>query len=88
MNVGDIGELYIAGVGLARGYLNREDLTAECFVTHFFDGEEIGQTLYKTGDLACWNENGSVQYLGRIDNQVKLRGYRVELDEIKSIMES
>ena len=85
---GDIGELYIAGVGLARGYLNREDLTAECFFTHFFDGEEVGQTLYKTGDLAFWNENGSVQYSGRVDNQVKLRGYRVELDEIKSIIET
>jgi amino acid adenylation domain-containing protein len=88
VNVGDIGELYIAGEGLARGYLNREDLTAECFVTHFFDGEDISQTLYKTGDLAYWNENGSVQYSGRIDNQVKLRGYRVELDEIKSIIET
>lgn len=86
--VGDIGELYIGGVGLARGYLHREDLTAERFITHFFDGEEIGQTLYKTGDLAYWNKSGSVQYSGRVDNQVKLRGYRVELDEIKSLIET
>jgi amino acid adenylation domain-containing protein len=86
--IGDIGELYIAGVGLARGYLHREDLTAQRFITHFFDGDEIGQRLYKTGDLAYWNDNGSVQYSGRIDNQVKLRGYRVELDEIKSIIET
>jgi amino acid adenylation domain-containing protein len=86
--VGDIGELYIGGLGLARGYLHREDLTAERFITHFFDGEEIGKTLYKTGDLAHWNKNGSVQYSGRVDNQVKLRGYRVELDEIKSIIET
>lgn len=88
VTVGDIGELYIAGAGLARGYLNREDLTAKCFVTLTFDGEDIGQQLYKTGDLAYWNEDGSVQYSGRIDNQVKLRGYRVELDEIKSIIET
>ncbi|MFQ3277741.1 MAG: amino acid adenylation domain-containing protein, partial [Colwellia sp.] len=86
--VGDIGELYIAGVGLARGYLHREDLTAERFISYFFDGDEIGQTLYKTGDLAYWNKDGSVQYSGRVDNQVKLRGYRVELDEIKSIIET
>ena len=86
--VGDIGELYIAGVGLARGYLHREDLTAESFITHFFEGEKTAKTLYKTGDLAYWNDNGSVQYSGRVDNQVKLRGYRVELDEIKSIIET
>ncbi|QFI37801.1 amino acid adenylation domain-containing protein [Moritella marina ATCC 15381] len=85
---GDIGELYIAGVGLARGYLHREDLTAERFITHIVDGQETGQTLYKTGDLAYWNENGTVQYSGRVDNQVKLRGYRVELDEIKSLIET
>jgi amino acid adenylation domain-containing protein len=86
--VSDIGELYIAGVGLARGYLHRDDLTAERFITHFFDGQEVGQTLYKTGDLAYWNENGSVQYSGRVDSQIKLRGYRVELDEIKSLIET
>lgn len=86
--VGDIGELYIAGVGLARGYLHRDDLTADRFISHFFDDQDISQRLYKTGDLAYWNEKGSVQYSGRVDNQVKLRGYRVELDEIKSIIES
>jgi amino acid adenylation domain-containing protein len=86
--VGDVGELYIAGLGLARGYLHRKDLTTERFITYFFDGDNTGQILYKTGDLAYWNENGSVQYSGRVDNQVKLRGYRVELDEIKSIIET
>jgi len=86
--VGDIGELYIAGVGLARGYLHRDDLTADRFISHVFDDQDISQRLYKTGDLAYWNDNGAVQYSGRVDNQVKLRGYRVELDEIKSIIES
>ena len=86
--VGAIGELYIAGIGLARGYLHRDDLTAERFTTHYFDNDEVGKTLYKTGDLAFWNEDGTVQYSGRVDNQVKLRGYRVELDEIKSLIET
>jgi amino acid adenylation domain-containing protein len=84
----NIGELYIAGAGLARGYLHRKDLTAERFITHFFENDVVGKTLYKTGDLAYWNRDGSVQYSGRVDNQVKLRGYRVELDEIKSIIET
>jgi len=86
--LGSIGELYIAGIGLARGYLHRKDLTAERFITHCFDGDLASTTLYRTGDLAHWNEDGSVQYSGRVDNQVKLRGYRVELDEIKSIIET
>jgi amino acid adenylation domain-containing protein len=86
--VGDIGELYIGGIGLARGYLNQEELTAERFTKHSIDGELIEQTLYKTGDLAYWNTDGTVQYSGRVDNQVKLRGYRIELDEIKSLIET
>ncbi len=81
-----VGELHIAGIGLARGYLHREDLTADCFITHSFNDEDNNITLYKTGDLAYWNEDGTVQYSGRVDNQVKLRGYRVELDEIKSLI--
>jgi amino acid adenylation domain-containing protein len=88
VDFGSIGELYIAGIGLARGYLHRKELTAERFITHYFDGDLASTTLYKTGDLAYWNEDGSVQYSGRVDNQVKLRGYRVELDEIKSIIET
>tara|TARA_R110001583_G_scaffold8952_1_gene42223 strand:+ start:20858 stop:24610 length:3753 start_codon:yes stop_codon:yes gene_type:complete len=85
---GEIGELHVAGVGLARGYLHRDDLTAERFITHYFDNNKTAVRLYKTGDLAYWNDNGTVQYSGRVDNQVKLRGYRVELDEIKALIET
>jgi len=75
------GELCINGVGLARGYLNREALTAEKFVQcSFMNGERV----YKTGDLAKWLPDGTIEYLGRIDNQVKVRGYRVELGEIEN----
>ena len=88
VGTGVIGELHIAGVGLARGYLHRDDLTAERFITHYFTGNKVGVTLYKSGDLAYWNTDGTVQYAGRVDNQVKLRGYRVELDEIKSLIET
>nr|ASR75187.1 AptC [Nostoc sp. KVJ2] len=78
------GELCIAGVGLARGYLNRPDLTAEKFI----EVELFGKTerIYKTGDLARWADDGSLEYLGRIDDQVKLRGFRVELGEIESLL--
>ncbi|MHC6529711.1 non-ribosomal peptide synthetase [Vibrio proteolyticus] len=72
------GELYIGGDVLARGYLGKEDLTEEKFLDNPF---EPGR-MYKTGDLAFFNERGVIEYIGRIDNQVKLRGYRVELDEI------
>ncbi|MFB7410499.1 amino acid adenylation domain-containing protein [Streptomyces sp. NPDC056202] len=71
------GELCIGGVQVARGYLDRPELTAERFLTT--DG---GERLYRTGDLAHWNEDGTVQFTGRADNQIKLRGFRVELDEI------
>ncbi|MFM7859437.1 MAG: AMP-binding protein, partial [Flammeovirgaceae bacterium] len=74
------GELYIGGAGVARGYLNRPDLTAERFVPNPF-GEGL---LYKSGDLGRYLEDGSIEYLGRIDHQVKLRGYRIELEEIES----
>jgi len=74
------GELCIAGVGLARGYLHRPELTVEKFVPHPFAGEE---RAYRTGDLARWLPNGTVEYLGRIDHQVKIRGYRIELGEIE-----
>ncbi|MEM7163811.1 MAG: amino acid adenylation domain-containing protein [Planctomycetota bacterium] len=76
---GVAGELCIAGPGLARGYLNQPDETARCFIQH----AQFGR-LYRTGDLARGNEDGSFQYLGRIDAQVKIRGHRVELEEIES----
>ncbi|MCW5314091.1 amino acid adenylation domain-containing protein [Nostoc sp. KVJ3] len=82
--LGIIGELCIAGVGLARGYLNLPDLTAEKFI----DVELFGKTerIYKTGDLAKWHSDGNLEYLGRIDNQIKLRGFRIEIGEIESIL--
>jgi amino acid adenylation domain-containing protein len=88
LSAGEIGELYIGGVGLARGYLHRPDLTAEKFVDDPFNTENGCGKLYRTGDLGFWSPDGSVQYAGRTDNQVKLRGFRVELDEIKSAIES
>ncbi|GAA0384356.1 hypothetical protein GCM10009530_39070 [Microbispora corallina] len=82
--VGEVGELYIGGVQVARGYLHRPELTAERFVENRF-GEG---RLFKTGDLAYRNADGTVQFVGRADNQVKLRGFRVELDEIKLAIEA
>lgn len=79
--IGVPGELCIAGVGLASGYLNREDLTAEKFVENPFSP---GEKLYRTGDLVKWREDGNIEYLGRLDFQVKLRGLRIELGEIEN----
>jgi amino acid adenylation domain-containing protein len=83
-DIGEVGELYIGGAQLARGYLNRPEQTAERFVRNPFVPTE---RLYKTGDLAYWNPDGSIQFSGRADNQIKLRGYRVELDEIAVAIE-
>jgi len=81
--VGVSGELHIGGVGLAGGYLNQPELTAEKFISSPF---KVGGRLYKTGDLARFRSDGSIEYLGRIDHQVKVRGFRIELGEIESAL--
>ncbi|GAX38316.1 amino acid adenylation domain-containing protein [Nodularia sp. NIES-3585] len=85
--VGETGELYIGGVQLARGYINRPDLSQERFVKDWFSMISGDAKLYKTGDLVYRNVDGTVQFVGRIDNQVKLRGFRIELDEVKVAIE-
>ena len=83
--IGVPGELHIGGNGLARGYLNQPELTAEKFVPNPFNGKSETR-LYRTGDRARYLPDGNIEFLGRIDNQVKIRGYRIELGEIETIL--
>jgi amino acid adenylation domain-containing protein len=81
--IGVIGELYIGGAGVARGYLNRQELTSERFIPDPFR-EGSTTRLYRTGDLARWRADGTIEYVGRNDHQVKIRGFRIELGEIEA----
>lgn len=82
--IGVAGELHIGGAGVARGYLNRPELTRERFIPHPF--RNAGARLYRTGDRACWRADGTLEFLGRMDQQIKLRGHRIELGEIESLL--
>ena len=83
--IGVPGELHIGGPGLARGYLNRPDLTGACFIVHPFAADP-SERLYKTGDLASWNPDGSLVFHGRRDHQIKLRGFRIDPGEIEAAL--
>ncbi|MDF5731830.1 MAG: amino acid adenylation domain-containing protein, partial [Rhizonema sp. PD38] len=83
--IGVLGELYIGGPGLAKGYLNLPQLTAERFISNPFSRKDQAR-LYKTGDLVRYLPNGNIEFVGRIDNQVKIRGFRIELGEIEAVL--
>ncbi|NTS77174.1 amino acid adenylation domain-containing protein [Catenovulum sp. SM1970] len=81
--VGAVGELYIGGAGVTRGYLNQQQLTEERFIKNPYALCSEYETMYKTGDLVCWTASGQLKFIGRKDSQVKMRGYRIELAEIE-----
>ena len=83
--VGVPGELWIGGAGVAKGYLNRPELTKEKFIKDPFSKDQLA-SIYKTGDLGRWLADGTIEYLGRIDEQVKIRGFRIELGEIETVL--
>jgi non-ribosomal peptide synthetase component F len=85
VHVGVTGEIFIGGAGVARGYLNRSELTAEMFIADPFRGGQGGQ-LYRTGDRGRYLPDGNIEFIGRMDNQVKIRGYRIELGEIEAVL--
>ena len=84
--IGIVGELYIGGMQVAEGYLNRSELTKERFLQNLFANKEEASKIYRTGDLARWLPDGTIEYVGRIDEQVKIRGYRIELHEIQQAL--
>jgi amino acid adenylation domain-containing protein len=81
-----IGELYIGGAGVSRGYINRPDITAERFIPHPYTHVELGARFYKTGDLAKYSHSGNIEFIGRSDRQVKISGYRIELGDVESAL--
>jgi iturin family lipopeptide synthetase B len=83
--IGVPGEIYIESPGVARGYLNKPEISAKSFVPSPFDP---AKTIYRTGDLARWLADGNIEYLGRVDHQVKIRGYRIELGEVEALLAS
>ncbi|MCF4967209.1 thioesterase domain-containing protein [Nostoc sp. CMAA1605] len=87
VDVGVVGEIYIGGVGVARGYWNRPELTQEKFIPNPFRSSEFtSERLYKTGDLGRYLPDGNIEYVGRVDYQVKIRGYRIEIGEIENVL--
>ncbi|MBY0379862.1 MAG: amino acid adenylation domain-containing protein, partial [Burkholderiales bacterium] len=85
--IGAIGEIYIGGVGLSRGYINQPELTTELFLLNPFTNDPADK-LFKTGDLGYYQPDGSIQFSGRVDHQVKIRGFRIELSEIENSIKS